>query len=545
MTFSVDSDFWPFQSDPRRDGPTRTEASEGRGKAFASSLFGVSDSPEATGGDTRSGSDALTLGSLNFDLARASIGPSGDDDELEQVAARLEAQLPNTDPTQKPALTTAPEFADIKSGPPAGAQPANGGTTLVLLQGALPDNSMSTQAPPLAGLDLSEDVFPGASTPANPPPLALPSAELIPNAIVGEAFTEAPDAKSDALPERKPQAPEATVVLADNSPNTAALSQATLVPSSAAPLPALGEVASPRGAELVAAPPPAQPQPSPLASDVAGPAEARPRAVQVTAEAMMATPAATAAATSSTRSIQPAVPVAATPAADTPQSRPLTTEPEIQPSAVEGAFVDAIDAAALPTGISDSTAQPQGAAAGDSTSGPPIGPLSAGGLLQGQPAGQIAVLPASTPLTPTHAVLIAAPSHLPDIIARATRDGGQDERITVQLDPPELGRISIDFKFDGQGLQHVTITAENPEAMRQLRQMHFELVQALERNGLSGQDMSFQHQNPQQNEGWGQQPKIGGSRADTPALTGSNLIIAADNTPNRQSASSGRLDIRL
>lgn len=153
-------------------------------------------------------------------------------------------------------------------------------------------------------------------------------------------------------------------------------------------------------------------------------------------------------------------------------------------------------------------------------------------------------LPTSSSLIPTHAVLIASPAQLPDIVARATTDG-RDDRITVQLDPPELGRISIDFKFDGQGLQHVTITAESPEAMRQLRQMHFELVQALERNGLSGQNMSFQHQNPQQNEGWGQQAKLAGARPDAPALTGSGLIMAADNTPNRQSAASGRLDIRL
>lgn len=217
----------------------------------------------------------------------------------------------------------------------------------------------------------------------------------------------------------------------------------------------------------------------------------------------------------------------------------------MQPAPLDDTFVDMIETAAPAASVSASAAQPQGGAGGDVASGSPIGPLSASGVPQGQPTGQIAILPASTPLTPTHAVLIAAPAHLPDILARATRDGGQDDRITVQLDPPELGRISIDFKFDGQGLQHVTITAESPEAMRQLRQMHFELVQALERNGLSGQDMSFQHQNPQRNEGWGQQVKLGGSRPDTPALTGSNLIMAADNTPNRQSASSGRLDIRL
>ncbi|KCZ97657.1 flagellar hook-length control protein [Hyphomonas polymorpha PS728] len=151
---------------------------------------------------------------------------------------------------------------------------------------------------------------------------------------------------------------------------------------------------------------------------------------------------------------------------------------------------------------------------------------------------------ATAQMMPTHAVLTATATQLPDIVARATSDG-QDDRVVVQLDPPELGRISIDFKFDAQGLQHVTITAESLEAMRQLRLMHFELVQALERNGLSGQNMSFQHQNPQQNEGWGQQAKLAGGRFDTPALTNSGLMIAADSSTHRQIASSGRLDIRL
>ncbi len=152
--------------------------------------------------------------------------------------------------------------------------------------------------------------------------------------------------------------------------------------------------------------------------------------------------------------------------------------------------------------------------------------------------------PATPQLAPTHTALIATATQLPDIVARATGNG-QEDSIVVQLDPPELGRLSIDFKFDAQGLQHVTITAESPEAMRQLRQMHFELVQALERNGLSSQNMSFQHQNPQQNEGWGQQAKFSNARFDNPALSGGGLVIAADSNPHRQIASGGRLDLRL
>ncbi len=102
--------------------------------------------------------------------------------------------------------------------------------------------------------------------------------------------------------------------------------------------------------------------------------------------------------------------------------------------------------------------------------------------------------------TPTPPTVTAAPAEIPSIVAQSLSSvDDHKDRILVQLDPPELGRISIDFKFDAAGLQHVTITGETPEALRQLRQMHFELLQALERQGLSSQDMTFRQNNPGDN----------------------------------------------
>ena len=112
---------------------------------------------------------------------------------------------------------------------------------------------------------------------------------------------------------------------------------------------------------------------------------------------------------------------------------------------------------------------------------------------------------ASTIATPQgmqaqQAILVASPSDIPDIVSRVQAGGSEDgdQRVLVRLDPPELGKVSIDFKFDAQGLQHVTITAETPEAIKRLREMHFELVQGLEQNGLSGQDMTFRQETPNQ-----------------------------------------------
>ena len=52
----------------------------------------------------------------------------------------------------------------------------------------------------------------------------------------------------------------------------------------------------------------------------------------------------------------------------------------------------------------------------------------------------------------------------------------------------------IDFKFDAQGVQQVVVTSENPEALKRLREMHFELTEALRQQGLSDANMSFRQE---------------------------------------------------
>jgi hypothetical protein len=50
----------------------------------------------------------------------------------------------------------------------------------------------------------------------------------------------------------------------------------------------------------------------------------------------------------------------------------------------------------------------------------------------------------------------------------------------------------IDFKFDAQGLQQIVVSSENPEALKRLREMHAELTAALQDQGLTGENLSFQ-----------------------------------------------------
>ncbi|ABI77431.1 flagellar hook-length control protein [Hyphomonas neptunium ATCC 15444] len=444
MTFSVDVDFWPFQAGPPQDAIARQGAGEGRGKDFASSLFGVAPEAAASVDLMLGPSDSTILASLNLLQAAA---PSPEVAPAEDVPAtpEIDGQIPA--PDLRPAL-------DASTG-----------------EDLPPDNPAAT----------AEDV-PTQTEPAFPDPVDTALAGIEPPAL-----------SPDETAESEPPQDEKTVPRAEAS--------LVMGPPVAAPAGSMAKTETLLAATAAGAQPTGK-MPLP---DTGQPAAPSRRAVNAAAEA----------------------------AAQTDMPADLLATASDEP-------VPAIGAMSFEASNSDSGGTGTNSQTGSTITSPAL----SGAIGQTSASPQAPANPAAAQLTPTHAVLMATPAQLPEIVARATHDG-KDDSVVVQLDPPELGRVSIDFKFDAQGLQHVTITAESPEAMRQLRQMHFELVQALERNGLSGQNMSFQHQNPQQNEGWGQQAKLTGARFDTPALTGGGLVIAADNGPNRQTASNGRLDIRL
>jgi flagellar hook-length control protein FliK len=149
-------------------------------------------------------------------------------------------------------------------------------------------------------------------------------------------------------------------------------------------------------------------------------------------------------------------------------------------------------------------------------------------------------------LTPTAAAIpVAAPSDLTSIILNAAKNGADpQEQLVVQLDPPELGRVMIDFKFDAQGVQQITITSENPEALKRLRELHFELTQALRDNGLSDQNMSFRQQAGDQSQQAWQHPDQQRSNAPLNAAEERRASLSVTPTqPNVQARD--RLDLLL
>ncbi len=476
MTFSVDQDFWLFQSGPRQDALARTEVGEGRGKEFASSLFGVR-LPEKLSADLAAGDSAtLALASLSLPPATFSAEPL----PIRPTTSGVEGEV-----TLAPA-TSAPE-AELTPGAPTTALPPGVPATASAAQGTAEAAALSPLAPAAEADPEMVEEGPASATPS-----------------LGEA--QAGDTDAGELPTAAPIGSES--LGADPA-----------------------DASNPESAEAA----PEAPAPAALAAIAPLPLQAVVNTSATEARASVAMPVSVAGKLS-----QDASPADRTRAPAT-NSAAAAFQPDLLADTANGDVENT-----LPTigAISIDDGPAHGLGAESASSPAPQVSLFTSSQSQTLPATTASPTAVTAQMTPSNAALVATATQVPDIVARATSDG-QDDRIVVQLDPPELGRISIDFKFDAQGLQHVTITAESPEAMRQLRQMHFELVQALERNGLSSQNMSFQHQNPQQNESWGQQAKLAGARFDTPALTDSGLMMAADTSPHRQIASSGRLDIKL
>lgn len=162
-------------------------------------------------------------------------------------------------------------------------------------------------------------------------------------------------------------------------------------------------------------------------------------------------------------------------------------------------------------------------------------PLATENLLAVAPTSTpSAAAPVSTgglaPTVPTH--VIAAPNELTSVVMNALKNGGDvQEQLVVQLDPPELGRVLIDFKFDAQGLQQITVTSENPEALKRLRELHFELTQALQDQGFSDSNLSFQQEAQDQSQSNWQAPEWARAQSQVVAAAERSSSASAMPTP--------------
>lgn len=147
-------------------------------------------------------------------------------------------------------------------------------------------------------------------------------------------------------------------------------------------------------------------------------------------------------------------------------------------------------------------------------------------------------------LSPAVSMVAELPLHVAQHVSSAA---GNPERLVVQLDPPELGRVSIDFQYDARGVQQVLVTGETPEAVRQLRMMQAELAQSLDRFGIGGGNLLFeQSDSDNRDRGGGEPPPRNATNGDEsgPSIQHSGTALPKGDHPDRLGRTDG-LDIRL
>jgi flagellar hook-length control protein FliK len=437
---------------------------------------------------------ALSAAGPENGLRRTPEGGSGGEEFARNLQRAREAELAPSEPVSAEAnLVPAPP-----SLPPAvPATVAEDGATLHPVTGS---------APP-ATITVSAEIEPGATL-AAPDAAAVAAPAVVPAAVQAAILVD-------------PAAPVTDMTISSAPRADAQLAQVAATPADAAPAPAPSKSSD----TASAVPPVTTEQPVlAVAAVVAAPGAAK------TADQTGRTP------NIAQASAAPGRPLAKT---GMEGSAPLSADAL---AAIDAASPDLINASAT------APADPALVSALTSDTGSSPGTPGNSLGLAGAPsvaAPAITASPVAAPMAPTLAMVIASPAAVVDIVSQAAEDG-QSDRIVVQLDPPELGRVSIDFKFDAQGLQHVTITSETPEAMRQLRMMHADLVQALERQGIAGQNMTFEHQQQSAH-----QAPLPNPFARSAAYAGPSddeataAIAAADLRQTARTLPGGRLDIRL
>jgi len=156
----------------------------------------------------------------------------------------------------------------------------------------------------------------------------------------------------------------------------------------------------------------------------------------------------------------------------------------------------------------------------------PLAPASADGQLSGVSvlAGPTAATPAAAPAASAgqpspHETSAATRSLLPPLVALASHGDGSHE-ITVSMSPKELGQVEVRLIRDADGATRITVSATNPDTLRDLSDNAHHLHAALDAASVpnDGRTLSF----------------VGASHASSESTS------AGQSSPNSASASGGR-----
>jgi flagellar hook-length control protein FliK len=123
-------------------------------------------------------------------------------------------------------------------------------------------------------------------------------------------------------------------------------------------------------------------------------------------------------------------------------------------------------------------------------------------------------------------------------IVAAITNRGMDTSIEVRLDPPELGRVSIDFEGRGGDIIRATVAAEAPDTLELMRRNIDILQRELEKSGLANIDLQFREGGSQSDANF-RDERFGAGRQPDAALG-----IEMNDMPHHIAALSldGRLD---
>jgi hypothetical protein len=451
---------------------------------------------------------------------------------------------------------------------PAPQAPAEASGTDLAIPGALPWDMLAAASEAAAGLAAAYHL--GAAAESSPP--ALPAADT---ALADMPLADT--ALASSLPPSRPQPEEATALLPPAMPGSAApaepwpseaiptapgLPAAPLPVRPAAPRPAAlasgqagenGPAPSPSGevllADALAEQPADQPDNLPLPQDNSAPqpdlpslmaASGLPAQAAPAAASLPARPAPRAAEPESRGIAAPAAPQAQpglTPRALVAMPPPAAPGPEALPAEAPENATSALAGALFAAALS-------GEAPAENTV-LPAPPNDSSARALPLPAHPAAPLVAAAPDRPAPAASPQARSHVaaqaaPQIVLRSLQaaEAGLDS-ISIDLTPPELGRVGLRMTFQDGGSVQVSMLAERVETFEALRQERHSLVQQMEQAGLNlgGGGLDLQHgrlPQPAPEEMAASRPDRGG---------GEEEAEAAGTTAPRRPASDSLIDI--
>ncbi|MCI4664452.1 MAG: flagellar hook-length control protein FliK [Neomegalonema sp.] len=128
-------------------------------------------------------------------------------------------------------------------------------------------------------------------------------------------------------------------------------------------------------------------------------------------------------------------------------------------------------------------------------------------------------------------------------IGSAVLKRGDNTRLEITLDPPELGKVRLEMSFNEAGKVSVMVQAERGDTLDLLRRHSDELAKELKEAGLSLDDMSFAERGDAQS--FAEQTQDPGVSRRVAVLHAAAADVMAPPPPARGAMLDGRLDLRV